>query len=187
MKTLRSVYAANQRIESIMNDVTRGVLGKTTMRQLLSGERTQVMEEIRTLVNKKIAEDGLGIEIVDTRIVRADLTPELRQSTVRRMISELKERATETRAKGEERALEIRSTAEKERTVILAQAQREAQIARGKGDETAIRTYAAAFNKDKDFYDFTRSMEAYKNTLANPETRLILSPDSPFFKYFQGQ
>lgn len=187
MKTLRSVYAANQRIESIMNDVTRGVLGKTTMRQLLSGERTQVMEEIRTLVNKKIAEDGLGIEIVDTRIVRADLTPELRQSTVRRMISELKERATETRAKGEERALEIRSTAEKERTVILAQAQREAQIARGKGDETAIRTYAAAFNKDKDFYDFTRSMEAYKNTLANPETRLILSPNSPFFKYFQGQ
>ncbi|PJB69939.1 MAG: protease modulator HflC [Alphaproteobacteria bacterium CG_4_9_14_3_um_filter_47_13] len=187
MKTLRTVNAANQRIESIMNDVTRGVLGKTTMRQLLSDERTKVMDDIRTRVNKKIMEDGLGIEIVDTRIVRADLTPELRQSTVRRMISELKERATETRAKGEERALGIRSTAEKERTVILAEAQRDAQISRGHGDEVAIKTYADAFNKDQEFYGFMRSMEAYKNTLANPDTRLILSPDSQFFKYFRGE
>lgn len=186
MKTLRTVYAANQRIESIMNDATRGVLGKTTLRQLLSNERTRVMEEIRDLVNKRIKEDQLGVEIVDTRIVRADLTPELRQSTVRRMISELKERATETRAKGAERALEIRSTADKERAVILANAQRDAQIVRGEGDEIAIKTYAEAFSKDKEFYEFFRSMEAYRNTLADPGTRLILSPDSAFFKYFQG-
>ncbi len=186
MKTLRTVDVANQRIGSIINDATRGVLGNTTMRQLLSAERTAVMSEIRNRVNKKIQEDKLGIEVVDTRIVRADLTTELRQSTVRRMISELRERATETRAKGEERALEIRSTAEKERTVILAEAERDAQIVRGKGDETAIKTYANAFNKDKDFYDFMRSMEAYKNTLANPDTRLILSPDSQFFRHFRG-
>lgn len=187
MKTLRTVFAANQRIESIMNDVTRGVLGNTTLRQLLSDERAAVMEEIRTRVNAITKEDQLGIEIVDTRIVRADLTPELRQSTVRRMISELKERATETRAKGEERALEIRSTAEKERTVILAEAQRDAQITRGQGDEEAIKTYANAFNKDKEFYDFIRSMEAYRNTLADPDTRLILSPGGQFFKHFRGE
>lgn len=184
MKTLRTVDAAGRRIESIMNDATRGVLGKTTMRQLLSSDRGKIMQDIRARVNKKIEDDALGIEIIDTRIVRADLTPELRQSTVRRMISELRERATETRAKGEERALEIRSTAEKERTIILAEAGRDAEITRGEGDQAAIKTYAASFNKDKDFYGFMRSMEAYRNTLATPDTRLILSPDNDFLKYF---
>ena len=186
LKTLRTTSNAYSRIENILNDTTRTVLGKTTLKDLLSEERTQVMHEIRERVNKKITEDQLGIEIVDVRIVRADLTPALRTSTVQRMISELKERATETRAKGEERALEIRSTAEKERTVLIAEAEREAQILRGQGDETAIKTYADAFNKDKDFYAFQRSMEAYRNTLADPETRLILSPDSAFFKHFQN-
>lgn len=185
LKTLRTTFSANSRIQNILNDTTRTVLGKTTLQDLLSEERTAVMHDIRERVNRKITQDQLGIEIVDVRIVRADLTPDLRTSTVRRMISELKERATETRAKGEERALEIRSTAEKERTVLIAEAERDAQIIRGQGDETAIKTYADAFNKDKEFYGFMRSMEAYKNTLSNPETRLILSPNSAFFKHFQ--
>lgn len=144
------------------------------------------MEEIKNRVNKKIAADRLGIEIVDVRIVRADLTADLLTSTVRRMISDLKERATETRAKGEERALEIRSTAEKDRTVILAEAGRDAQILKGQGDKDAIKIYADAFNKDPQFYAFIRSMDAYKNTLADPQTRLILSPDGDFFRYFQN-
>jgi membrane protease subunit HflC len=186
MKALRTVEAANMRIQTIMNDATRNVLGKTTLRQLLSSDRNAVMREIAQRVNKKIEDDQLGIDLIDVRIVRADLTPELRQSTVRRMISELKERATETRAKGEEKALEIRSTAEKERTVLLAEAERDAQIARGEGDKEAIRTYTAAFNKDADFYAFIRSMEAYRGTMANPDTRLILSPDSEFFRYFKA-
>ena len=170
-----------------MNDATRAELGRTTLQELLSQERAAIMDEIRDRVNRKIEQDRLGIEIVDIRIVRADLTPDLRTSTVRRMISELTERATETRAKGEERALEISSTAEKERTVILANAQRDAEIMKGTGDKEAIKIYADAFNKDKEFYGFVRSMEAYKNTLANPETQLILSPDSAFFKYFQNR
>lgn len=187
MKTLRTVQAANQRLENIMNASTRGVLGNTTLRELLSEDRAAIMDDIRTRVNKKITADALGIELIDIRIVRADLTQDLRTSTVRRMISSLKERATETRAKGEERALQIRSTAEKERTVLLAETQRDSQIIRGEGDQVAIKTYTTAFNKDKDFYGFVRSLEAYKNTLANPETRLILSPDSAFFKYFKGE
>ncbi len=185
LKTLGTVYNANSRIENILNDTTRAVLGKTTLRELLSSERTDVMNDIRERVNRKIHEDQLGVQIVDVRIVRADLTSELLTSTVRRMVSELKERATETRAKGEERALEIRSTAEKERTVLLAEAQRDAQKLRGQGDNEAIKIYADAFNKDKDFYAFIRSMEAYRNTLADPGTRLILSPDSAFFKFFK--
>lgn len=185
LKTLVTVSNAENRLENILKDATRTVLGKTTLRELLSDERAAVMNDIRLRVNRKIKADQLGIEIVDVRIVRADLTSELRDSTVRRMISELQERATETRAKGEQQAREIRSTAEKERTIILANAQRDAQVLRGKGDEEAIRIYADAFNKDKEFYGFFRSMEAYKNTLASPETRLILSPDSKFFQYFE--
>jgi membrane protease subunit HflC len=185
LKTLGTVTNANPRLASILNDATRAVLGKTSLKELLSEERTFVMADIRSRVNRKIQQDQLGIEIVDVRIVRADLTNELRTSTVRRMISELQERATETRAKGEERAKEIRATAEKERTIILANAQRDAQILKGQGDNEAIKIYADAFNKDKEFYGFVRSMEAYKNTLADEETRLILSPDSEFFKYFE--
>ncbi len=187
LKTLGTVTIANQRLENILNDATRAVLGKTSLKELLSEERTFVMNDIRRRVNRKIQQDELGIEIVDVRIVRADLTKELRTSTVRRMQSELKERATETRAKGEELAKEIRAIAEKEKTVILANAGRDAQILRGEGDNTAIKIYADAFNKDKEFYSFIRSMEAYKNTLADSETRLILSPDSDFFKYFEGR
>ncbi len=188
MKTLRTVLAANQRIESIMNDATRNVLGRTTMRELLSPARAGLMDNIRKLANAKIQADDLGINIIDIRIVRADLTPGLRQSTVTRMISELRERATETRANGEERALEIRSTAEKERTVLLAEAERDAKTIQGDGDRQAIGIYAGSFNRDPAFYEFLRSMEAYRNTLAQDNTKLILSPDSAFLKYLrQGQ
>jgi len=187
MKTLGSVDNANKRIESIIDEATRTVLGSTTLKELLSQDRTRVMAEINSRLNRKIKEDKMGIQMVDVRIVRADLGESLRDSTVRRMISEMTERATETRAKGEQLALEIRSTAEKERTVILAEAERDAQILRGEGDKEAITTYAAAFNKDKEFYSFMRSMEAYKTTLSDPETRLILSPDSDFFRYFENR
>ncbi|MCB1721336.1 MAG: protease modulator HflC [Rhodospirillales bacterium] len=187
MKTLRTISAANSRIENILNDATNAVVGKISLRRLLSPDRTMVMQDIMKRVSTSVKKSNFGIEIVDVRIVRADLTPELRTSTVRRMISELKKQATETRAKGEERALEIRSTAEKERTVIIAEAQRDASILKGEGDKEAIKIYANAFNKDKEFYSFIRSMEAYKNTLADPSTQLILSPDSEFFKHFDDK
>lgn len=187
LKTLRTVEGANSRLETILNDATRAVLGQTTLKELLSDDRRKIMANIKTRVNGKIHEDKLGIEIVDVRIIRADLTADLRTSTVRRMISELRERATETRSKGEERALEIRSRAEKERTILIAEAQKESQVIKGQGDEEAIKIYAAAFNKDAEFYSFIRSMEAYKNTLADPETRLILSPGSEFFRHFEGR
>jgi len=185
MKTLVTIRSANSRIESILNGSTRAVLGETTLGEILSDGRTEIMNKIRVLVNKKIQDDRLGIEIVDVRIVRADLTKELRTSTVKQMKSELNERATERRSKGEERALEIRSTAQKERTIILAEAKRDAEILKGQGDNEAIKIYAKAFNIDQDFYSFIRSMEAYKKTMATPETRLILSPDSAFFKHFK--
>jgi len=186
LKTLGSVYNANRRLESILTDATRAVLGQTTLEQLLSQHRVEVMAEIKDRVNNATQKDNLGIQIVDVRIVRADLTAELLTSTVRRMISQLKERATETRANGEEEAIKIRSEAEKERTVILAEAERDSQILRGQGDEEAIRIYAGAFNKDKEFYAFMRSLEAYEKTFTDKETQMILSPKSEFFKYFSN-
>lgn len=185
MKTLRTIPAANERIQNIINDSTRSALGRSTLRQLLSPERARIMNDIRTSVNRRVEADQLGVTIIDVRIVRADLTPELRQSTVRRMISELRERATETRAKGEERALEIRSTAERERAVILAEARRDGEVLRGQGDERAIRIYNETYNRDPNFYEFTRSMEAYRNTFHQGGTRMILSPDSSFLKHME--
>lgn len=173
---------ANQRIRTVLSGATRDVLGKTTLRDLLSVKRNAVMADIKTRVNDSMKDRG--VEIVDLRIVRADLTDTLRSSTVNRMITERKEVATETRARGQEQALEIKARAERERTVLIAEAQRKAQGLRGNGDQIAISTYNEAFNKDKDFYAFIRSLEAYRTTLANPETRMILSPDSEFFRYF---
>ncbi|MAS87583.1 MAG: HflC protein [Micavibrio sp.] len=187
LKTLRTVDSASQRIERIMEDATRTVLGRVTLRELLSDTRTTIMSDIKKRVNKAMQDDGLGIEIVDVRIVRADLTQQLRTSTVNRMITEHRERATETRAKGRERALEIRSTAEKEKTVLLAEAEKNSQIMRGEGDKEAIRIYAESFNVDPSFYAFLRTMEAYGNVLSDDETQMILSPDSEFLRYFKKQ
>lgn len=186
MQTLRTETAAGDRIQGIMNEATRAVLGKRTLKDLLSTTRANIMTDIHSRVTSQIERDNLGVEIVDIRIVRADLTQALRQSTVNRMISELKERATETRAKGEERALAIRSTAEKERTVILAEAQQASQILRGEGDNEAIKTYAAAMGKDPAFYEFIRSLEAYKASMANGDTRMIIAPEGGFFKHFNS-
>ena len=187
MKTLRSVPQANLRIENILEAATRSVLGNTTLRDLLSSKRAGIMDNILERMAATADRDNLGIEIVDARIIRADLSQNLLEATVRRMNSELQERAAETRARGEERAIEIRSTADKERTVILAEAERDAQIIKGAGDREAIETYAKAFNKDKDFYAFLRSMEAYKNTFTDDGSAMILSPDSAFLKYLQSK
>lgn len=181
LQRLRTDAAAVRQIENVMDSATRNTLGNATLRQILSPERSRLMTEIAARVNAEMK--PRGVEIVDIRIVRADLTDRLQSSTVNRMITERKELATQTRANGQEKALEIKSTADKERQIILANAQRDSQIIRGEGDEEATRIYSEAYNKDKDFYAFTRSMEAYQNTLAGNETQMVLSPDSAFLKY----
>lgn len=183
MKRMVSEEGANQRIRNVMEGATRDVLGKTTLRTLLSTKRIDVMQDIKTRVNGEMKDRG--VEIVDIRIVRADLTDKLRTSTVNRMITERKQQATKTRALGQELALQIRAEADREKTVLLAEAQKGSQILRGEGDGLAIKTYNDAYNKDKDFYSYTRTLEAYRNTLATPETRLILSPEGEFLKYIE--
>jgi membrane protease subunit HflC len=177
---LSSETAARQRIENEMDSTTRDVLGKSTLEKLLSADRVHLMERIKKRVNTSMS--GLGIEIVDVRINRADLTANIKDATFSRMRSEREQRAAEIRSMGEKRALEIRSDADKERTVLLAEAKRQGQILRGKGDESATRIYADAYKRDPEFYSFYRSLDVYKATLGRKETTLILSPDSAFFK-----
>lgn len=185
LQRLRGEVNAQARIENVMNSVTRDVLGKASLTQLLSSQRAVLMQQIRDRVNSDMKERG--VEIVDVRISRADLTEQLRDSTVNRMITERREEATETRAKGQEKAQEIKSTAEKERTILLANATRDAENVRGEGDKQAIEVTTSAANQDRDFYAFVKTMFAYQTTLAKPETTLVLSSDNAFLRYLKSQ
>ncbi len=182
---LSSESAAIVRLKNEMSSSTRDVLGNATLENLLSKERTGLMNQIRDRVNERVS--GLGLKIVDIRIGRADLTDSLRQATFNRMKSEREQQATETRAMGEQRALEITSTAEKERTVILAEANKDAAIFRGQGDEEATRIYAEAFNKDPEFYAFYRSLEAYRTSFSDEGTTLLLDENSDFLRFFKNR
>lgn len=183
LQRLRNERTAQRQIENVMDSATRDILGNATLRAILSPARARLMNQIRDRVNAEMK--PRGIEIVDIRIVRADLTERLQSSTVNRMITERKELATKTRSRGKEKALEIRSTAEKQKSVILANAEKKAQILRGEGDKLATKIYADAYNKDPEFYAFNRSMEAYKKTMSDGSTQLILSPDSEFLRFLK--
>lgn len=184
LQRLRSESEASQRIQSLMNAATRDVLGRRSLQDILSPARNQIMEQIRDRLNVEMKDRG--VEVVDVRIIRADLTDRMQASTINRMVTERREQATDIRAKGQEKAVEIRANADRDRTIILADATKQAQILRGEGDKDAIRIYAEALNKDPSFYSFLRSMEAYKATLAKPDTQFLLSPDSGFLRYIQN-
>ncbi len=180
-QTLNTESAATQRMGNIINAALRGSLGKASLPDVLSEKRIDLMKEIQTAVNEETKR--FGIEIVDIRIVRADLPSEVTQATYNRMVSEREREAREARAQGAEISLQIKATADKERTVLISEAQKDAQLIRAKGDQQAVKIYADAANKDPKFYGFYRSLEAYKNVLADPDKTLVLTPDGDFFKY----
>jgi membrane protease subunit HflC len=173
---------AEQRLSSLVNSALRRVLGNVTLLAVLSQERTKIMSDIKAQVNDEAK--GFGIEIVDVRILRADLPEETSQSIFARMRSEREREAAEARAQGQEQSQQIRSRADRERTVILADAQRDAQKARGEGDNQALRIISDATSPDPQFYAFYRSLEAYRNAIHSDDTTLVLSPTGDFFQYF---
>lgn len=181
-QTLGTESAAEQRLYTIINSAARESLGRAPLADVLSEKRNVLMRAILKDVNAQT--QRMGIQVVDVRIVRADLPDQVTQSTFSRMRSEREREAREARAEGAQVSTEIKSKAEKDRTVLLAEAQRDAQIIRGQGDNQAINIYSKAFAKDPEFYAFYRSLEAYKSSLADPETTLVLSPDSEFFRFF---
>ena len=183
-QTLGTESAAEQRLYTIINSAARSSLGRAPLSEILSSKRNVLMKNILKSVNAET--QRMGIQVVDVRIVRADLPDQVTQSTFARMRSEREREAREARAEGAQAATEIKSLAEKDRSVIIAEAKRDAQILRGQGDNEAITIYSKAFSQDPKFYAFYRSLEAYRNSLADPETTMVLSPDSAFFKYLKG-
>jgi membrane protease subunit HflC len=173
---------AQSRLREVVTSALRRVLGNATMASLLSEERATIMADILTQLNNET--ERFGIAVADVRIRRADLPTETSQSIYDRMKSEREREAREARAQGQERAQQIRSRADRERTVILAEAQRQAQINRGEGDGEANRTFAEAYSKDPAFFDFYRSLQAYRQSFGDHNTTLLLSPDSEFFRHF---
>ena len=182
-QTLSTETAGEQRLNTIINASVRSNLGRVALRDVLSEKRNTLMDNILNDVNAETKR--FGVEVVDVRIVRADLPPQVTQSTFDRMQSEREREAKEARAEGEQIGLEIRSESDKDRSILLSAAARDAQILRGEGDKEAIAIYAKAFSQDPKFYKFYRSLEAYRKSLANAETTLVLTPDSDFFKSFK--
>lgn len=181
-QTSQNETGARQRLRTIVISNLRQVLGEQAFENLLSGERAQLMLDIRDSVNANAL--SLGIEMVDVRLRHVDLPPANSLNIYQRMQSEREREAREARAKGREQAVRIRAQAERERTVLLAVAEMDSSILRGEGDGRAVKIYADAFNTDKEFFEFYRSMQAYKATMSSEDTTLVLSPDSEFFKFF---
>jgi modulator of FtsH protease HflC len=173
------------RLEPIIFSSLRSVLGEAPLFTILSQDRTQLMNRIKGEANQSLA--GFGVELVDVRIKRADLPPENSQAVFRRMQTEREREAKELRAQGAEVGQRIRARADRERRVLIAESQREAEILRGQGDAEAIRIFAEAFGQDPEFFDFYRSLQAYREALGDGATSFVLSPDSEFFRFFNGR
>ena len=183
-KTVGTESSVRNRINSNVISSLRRVVGRVTLDELLSEERSNIMENIKIEVNNEASR--FGIEIVDVRIRRADLPEANSQAIYERMISERVREAKEFRAKGSEIAQKIRAEADKDKTVILAEATKKSEILRGEGESEAVSIYAGAFEQDPDFYSFYRSMQAYGNVLGEDGTTMILSPDSEFLEFFNN-
>ena len=173
------------RLEPIIFSSLRSVLGEAPLFTILSQDRTQLMNRIKSEANTSLA--GFGVELVDVRIKRADLPPENSQAVFRRMQTEREREAKELRAQGAEVGQRIRARADRERRVLIAEAERESQILRGQGDAEAIGIFAEAFGQNPEFFDFYRSLQAYREALGDGATTFVLSPDSEFFRFFNGR
>ncbi|PZW50949.1 protease FtsH subunit HflC [Humitalea rosea] len=171
------------RLGSIVSSALRRVLGNEPLLAVLSADRTRVMTGIRRQVNEEARR--FGIEVEDVRIRRADLPEENTQAILARMQSERERVAREARAEGAEVAARVRAGADRERTVILAEAQAQSDVLRGQGEQESIRVFADAFQRDPQFYQFYRTMQAYREAFSDGDTRLVLSPDSEFFRFFR--
>ncbi len=181
-QSLGSLAGANSQLGVLLNAGLRRVLGEATFQQLVRDERASLMERILEQLDRDAR--AYGIQVVDVRIRRADLPDQNSQAVYQRMQTERQREAAEFRALGSQRAQEIRSRADREVTVLVAEATSKAEQIRGEGDGERNRIFADAFGRDADFFGFYRSMQAYEAGLRHNDTRLLLKPDSDFFRYF---
>jgi membrane protease subunit HflC len=181
-QTLGTINAANSQLAILLNSALRRVLGEVTFTHVVRDQRADLMSRIQQSVDREA--DAYGIQVVDVRIRRADLPEQNSLAVYRRMQTERQREAAEFRAQGNQRAQEIRSRADREVTVLVADANSKAEQIRGEGDATRNQIFADAYTKDQDFFTFYRSMQAYEAGLKAADTRMVLKPDSSFFRYF---
>lgn len=175
---------ARTRLAQTVNSGLREEFGRRTVHDVVSGARDKIMDEVQ----KKADADAraIGIEIVDVRLKRVDLPPEVSESVYRRMETERKRVANELRSQGAAEAERIRADADKQREVIVAEAYRDAQKIKGEGDAKATATYGKAFGENPEFYAFYRSLEAYRQSFGNKSDLLVVDPSADFFKYLKN-
>lgn len=181
-QSVNSVTGANLRLTSIVNSTVRTVLADASFSTVVRTDRAGLMHKIREDVNRQAA--GLGIEVVDVRLRRADLPEQNSQAVFQRMQTERQREAADIRANGSQLSQTIKAKADRDVTVLRADATRRADELRGNGEAEKNRVLADSFNRDPSFFSFWRSMQAYETGLKNADTRLVLSPDSEFFRYF---
>jgi membrane protease subunit HflC len=177
-------FTAAKLLASRVDTGLRNQFGQRTLTEVVSGERDELMIELREELNQVVMDD-MGIEVVDVRVKRIDLPQEVSESVYGRMRTEREREARELRSKGKELAEGIRADADRQETIIEANAYRESELIRGDGDATAAAAYAAAFNQDPEFYSFYRSLDAYRKTFGNGSNVMLIEPDSEFFKYMK--
>lgn len=176
---------ARDRIETRLEAALKATYGKRTFESALSTERGEMMREIRDSLIPQARD--LGIEIIDVRIRRTDLLPEVLNSTYERMSAERLAEAEQIRAVGNERSLTLRAQADRKAVVLVSEARRDSEIIRGQGDGERNRIFAEAFTQDPEFFAFYRSMQAYATSLQGEGTTLVLKPDSEFFEFFSSE
>jgi len=181
-QTVRDQHGLKPRIASIFNSSLREVIGNEPLSALLTDQRSAIMHKILTLMNAK--SQNFGIDVIDVRISRADLPNENSSAIYARMRSDREKEAKKIRAEGVEEGQIIMSTANKEKTMILAESTKRSSIIQGEGDAEATKTYANAYSVDPEFYDFYRSLEAYKKSLNKKDTTLYLSTQDSFLRLF---
>lgn len=177
-------FSAQRLLAQKVNAGLRDEFGLRTIKEVVSGERREVMKILREQANTAAAE--LGVHIVDVRIKKVDLPEEVSDAVFDRMRSERTRVAKELRSQGAEAAERIRADADRQRTEILAAAYRQAQEIRGEGDATAAETYADAYSRNEAFFNLYRSLEAYRKTFTGQGDVMVLEPDSDFFRYFNN-
>ena len=174
---------AAERLYTIVNDGLRDQFSKRTIKEVIAGEREEIMDESLKAANEQV--DKFGIKLVDIRVKRIDFSEDISNSVYRRMEAERTRVAKDYRSRGAEAAERIRADADRQRTVTIADAYREAEKTRGDGDGKAANIYAKAYTKDSEFYSFYRSLNAYKESFNAQSDIMVIDPSSDFFKYFK--
>ena len=181
-QTIGSVEDANSRLSILLNSALRRVLGEAIATDIVRDKRSQLMALVRGQLENEAK--FFGIAVIDVRIKHANLPPQNSQAVYQRMQTERQRQAAAFRAQGSQRSLEIRAKADRDATILIAQATAAGEQVRGDGDAARNRIYAAAYERDPEFFAFYRTMQAYENALPVRNTRMLLTPNSDFFRYF---